>query len=423
MNGWQAKLKGAWESARGSLWFAPAILVTLATILAFVLLELDRRLSFAVSTSLPWLFSGTPSAARSLLATIAGSVITVISIAFSLTVIAIQQASVQFTPRVLRTFTSDRGNQIVLGAYIATFVYSLLVLRAIRSEDEGIASFVPAISASLAIVFALGCMGLLIYFINHIANSLQASTIISRVHRELVEQIDTLYPDMIGKQAEKPSAHEPAKLPAGKRYEILSENTGFMTYIHEDGLRGLPLGTAKGVHIVPKVGDFVMHGQVVATVIGGRKAPDAEAQKMIYQSMVIGEQRTVSEDPMFAVRQLVDTALKGLSPGVNDVTTADYCIRYLGDALGRLAGREFPSSMRTFDGVSYKLYLTKPTWDEFVHGSFGQIVRSARSDVQVLETLQHTLERLEDLVPDKRRGGAVRELLETTRRYLRAARQ
>lgn len=383
-------------------------MVSVVGILAFTLIWIDRGYEEYITTNLPWLFGGTPDAARSLLATIAGSVITVISIAFSLTVLAIQQASVQFSPRVLRTFTSDRGNQIVLGAYLATFVYSLLVLRAIRTEDGGVGSFVPSISATVALLLVLVCIGLLIYFINHIATSLQASTIISRIHRELLHQIDSLYPEMIGEAADEPKSRQ--ALPRGRKHTVKAEDSGFITFIHEDTLSELDLEKTTAVRILPKVGDFISYGQVIAEVYSAEHIPE-DVQNSIRIAVAVNGQRTVTEDPLYAVRQLVDTALKGLSPGINDTTTSNYCIRYLGDAMGRLANRKFPSSVRTFDDVSYKLYLNKPTWEQFVHGAFVQIIHNAADSIQVLGVVLLSLQRLAEQLPNKERAKPVQDVV------------
>ncbi len=133
----------------------------------------------------------------------AGSLITVISIAISLTIVALVQASAQFTPRVLRQFSSSRTNQVVLGTYTATFVYALLVLRTVRNADEG-NRFVPAVSVTIAVVLAVLCLGLLIFFIHHMAQSLQVAVIMDEVRREMVAQIDSLYPENIGDAIQDP---------------------------------------------------------------------------------------------------------------------------------------------------------------------------------------------------------------------------
>jgi len=310
---------------------------------------------------------------------------------------------------VLQTFTSDRGNKIVLGAYIATFVYALLVLRSVRDAENGVGGFVPSIAATVAILLALICVGLLIYFINHIAFSLQASTIISRVHRELLKQIDHLYPEPIGEPLPKESSKR--SLLRGSKHEIKSKKGGFIALINEDGLTDIELKKARALHVLPKVGDFVVHGQVIAEVIDMPDMPP-DIDSKVGQAIVIDARRSARQDPLYAVRQLVDMALKGLSPGINDMTTANYCIRFLGDALGRLANRQFPSSYRQFKDGECVLYLNKPTWDKFVEGAFYQVIHEAEGKVQVTKIILETIHRLAHELPNEERAQPLRKLVD-----------
>lgn len=172
----RARLQNGWENISSSLWFVPTVLVLLALALSSLLIEVGAVLARRNNPLIPWLFSGTADVARSVLSVIAGSRITVISIAFSVTIVALQQAAAQFTPRVLGHFTASRSNQIVLGVYTATFVYALLVLRSVRSQTEILQpGFVPALSLTVAIGLALLCLGLLIFFIHHMSGALQAA--------------------------------------------------------------------------------------------------------------------------------------------------------------------------------------------------------------------------------------------------------
>src|SRR5690606_6921401 len=145
-----------------------------------------------LGSRVPWLFGGTADAARGLLSTIAGSLITVATVAFSITIVAVQQAASQYSPRVLRTFTNDRGNQIVLGMFIATFTYALLVMRQVRTSGEGQGGFVPAMSITVAIVLSLGSLGLLIYFFHHSTELLRVEHILNAVRRETARELDRL---------------------------------------------------------------------------------------------------------------------------------------------------------------------------------------------------------------------------------------
>lgn len=387
------RVKNSWENVNSTLWFVPMVLVALAVLLSSVLIQVDVALlanqhAYAI---LPWLFSGTADAARSVLSTIAGSLITVVSIAFSLIIVALQQASAQFTPRVLRSFTADRGNQIVLGTYIATFVYALLVLRAVRSasQDRNQVAFIPSLSVTIAIVLAIVCLGLLIYFIHHTSQSLQVSVILDRVRTDLNAQIDALFPecdaDWIVDQPPVPLLI--AALPVlGESYRIHSERTGFIRTIDEEVIRAAPLDGVQWLWIQRQVGEFVTTGGIIAACRADA-APNAHLSRAIRDAFVIDDRRSINQDPLFGVRQLVDIALKGLSPGINDPTTADYALYHLGDALGHLADRVIPPAGQIVEGGAAWVFFSRPTWDGFVEAAFDQIRRAATSQVQVLQTL------------------------------------
>lgn len=416
------KAKNAWENVNSSLWFVPTVLAALALLLASVLVEVDvALLSNAQARGvLPWLFSGTADAARSVLSTIAGSLITVISIAFSLIIIALQQASAQFTPRVLRSFTADRGNQVVLGMYIATFLYALLVLRAVRSASQDLnqVSFVPALSVTVAIALAIVCLGLLIYFIHHTSQSLQVSVILERVRTDLNKQIAALHPDRsAGSIVDPPPVSLViATLPGiGMRHRIHSERTGFIRTIDERAIRAAPLDGVRWLWVRRQVGEFVTTGGILAEYVT-EVPPDGDLAQCLRAAIVLDDRRSLNQDPLFGIRQLVDIALKGLSPGINDPTTADYALYHLGDALGTLADRAFPHvGQPTEDGGAW-IYFSRPTWDAFVAAAFDQIRRAAIGQVQVIQTLLDVLADLAVHVPPGSRGDAIRRQVAEIRR-------
>lgn len=397
------RLQNLWRNISSSFWFVPSLAVAAALILAGVLTGVDARLSGLDHSSVPWLFGGTADAARSVLSTIAGSLITVISIAFSLTVIALQQASSQFSPRVMRRFTGDRVNQIVLGAYIGTFVYSLMVLREVRSPEEGASGFVPALSVSVAIALAIVCVGLLILFIHHISQMLQVDLVERQIHDEMLERLDHLYPSMVGEPAavKDAAAGDAAEDAAGEGWEIRSTETGFVRSIDDAALLNAEREGVTRVRIRVAVGAFVAHDDLLATVAGA-PADATETTRAIRKAVVIDATRSAEQDLLFDVRQLVDIALRALSPGINDPTTAEHALYYLGDMLGRLGQRAFPSPVRTAPGGGIRIIVARPGWDDFVAASFDQIRESARGNVHVIDVLLDVLRRLEHAVPVER---------------------
>ncbi|MGA7149764.1 MAG: DUF2254 domain-containing protein [Microbacterium sp.] len=407
------RLRNLWRNISNSFWFVPSLAVAAALVLSWVLVGVDVRLSSLDHSSVPWLFGGTADAARSVLSTIAGSLITVISIAFSLTVIALQQASSQFSPRVLRRFTGDRVNQAVLGAYVGTFVYALMVLREVRSPAEGAPAFVPALSISVAIALAIVCVGMLILFIHHISQVLQVDLVERQIHDEMIERMDHLYPSMIGQPAPAEDSVGQSQDDHSEEWQVRSTAAGFIRSIDDSTLLNSKLEGLTRVHVRVRVGSFVARDDLLATV-AGVPSDDAEATRAIRRAVVIDATRSAEQDLLFDVRQLVDIALRALSPGINDPTTAEHAVYYLGDLLGRLGQRTFPSKVRTAPDGGIRIILTRPDWDDFVAESFDQIRDSARNDVHVIDVLLDVLCRLERTVSAER-APAVRAQLALAR--------
>ncbi len=382
------KLANLWENVQNSLWFVPTVALGLAVLGSSLLIRTDMALMQRRSMLIPWLFSGTADAARTMLSVVAGSLITAISIVFSLTIIALVQASTQFTPRVLRQFTASRTNQVVLGTYIATFVYALLVLRTVRSANEG-EPFVPALSVTSTVILAVICLGLLIFFIHHMSQSLQVAVIMDDVRQEVVAQIDDLYPQEIGDgiaEAPLPVAAREKLKHDGKLIVVRSEQTGFVRKIDEQTLLETPLAATQWLWIQPSIGEFVAYGNILAELDQVDGTTDDVIQH-IRRAFVIDRERTVTQDLLFGIRQLVDIALKALSPGINDVTTAEYALYHLGDVVGRLAERSFPSNVRTNHNGQTQIIVSRPTWDDVIDAAFSQIRHAAASDVHVTQTL------------------------------------
>lgn len=409
------KLQTVWEKANDSLWLLPSILVVLAVLVSSLLLWLDAVYYDAIRQALPWLFSGTADAARGLLSTIATSVITVVSIAFSLTMVALQQVASQYSPRVLRTFTSDRGNQFVLGMYVATFTYALLVLRSVRTADEGGAAFVPTLSITAGLLFTLICLGLFIYYIHKVAQSLQVITIINRIHNDLVKQIDTLFPQKTGKAVDVKTVTVQTLKQNKKSYFVKAVMTGFVRKIDEQSLAHLHAKNLQWIAIKPQIGSFVTKGDIIAEL----NRADEENQtlfKAIQNTVVLDKQRSAEQDPLFSIQQLSDIALKAISPGINDPTTAEHCLFYLGDALARLGAREFPPNIQTFENNAIKLILNRPLWEEYVEHSFGQIRREADDEVHVTTTLLKVFHMLAiHIAPSNRTTPIKNQLIEIRR--------
>jgi uncharacterized membrane protein len=418
----RAKLRNTWENLKATLWFEPSLLVAAAIILSGITLSLDSWLVTRDSGLRSWLFGGTPDAAQALLTMIAGTLVTSVSIAFSITIVAIQLASTQFSPRVLRTtLTDDRGNHLVLGASIATFVYSLLILRQTRDDTATDAGYVPVLSITLVLGLALVCLALLIYFIHHISELLQVAVIIDRVHTETIKELDTCYPTTDGSLTLDPppiiTLVDLAKHDVAAGGHLCSKHSGFLRSIDHPSFFEATDGTATWLWVRPCVGEYVARGSVLIEWAQDRQI-DAMRLEQAESAFVLDRERSLYQDPLFGIRQLADIALKALSPAINDPTTAEYCLSSLGDIIGRLAQRPFASCEQTGSGGHTRYFFSTPTWDDFVDAAFSQIRRQAAGDVHVTGYLLGVLQTLIQHIPAGPRIDPVQYQVDEIRRVL-----
>jgi uncharacterized membrane protein len=401
-------LANKWENVRASLWFLPSVLVTLCVVLAIGTIHWDERLVARGSRAIPYLFSGTADAARTMLSTIASSLLTVLSIAFSLTMVALQQAASQFSPRIMRSVTSSRVNQTVVGIYSGTFIYALLILRTIRGEHSS-APFVPALSVTSAVLLALLCIAMLVYFIHHVSLSLQVSEVIKALHDELTAHLERLYPEPLQGHDEETGAQLAWICEEVERSPVRALHGGFVRRID------LGLADVKDEHstiwLTAKVGEFVPRGGMLGSVA---PANDSLSDK-VRGAYILDSERSYAQDPLFDVRQLADIGLRALSPGINDPTTAEYVLRQLGDALGVLVARQVPSRRQVAKPGHIRLVVDGPDWDTFVEGAFSQLRRACRADFDVTRCLLEVLASLSEQVLAQHRASAIRAQVEQVR--------
>jgi len=366
-------MRAAWRELVTGFWFVPGAVALLGALLAAGTLALDHAASGGEGVTLA--FGGDAEAARQILATIAGSLITVAGLAFSITIVVLTLVSNQFTPRAIRGFLADRVNQVVAGAFVGIFIYSLLVLRAVRGNTIG-DRFVPGISVSVAIVLALVALALLLVFIHHVGKSIQASSIAARISRETLRAIDHLYPAAVGERSGAPAE---VTRPAGEpTAAIRPDRHGFVQTIKLEAL-ARKLGDALA-EVPVRPGDFVNERDVLA-LVWLRDMSDADLESAVRGAVVIADERDVAEDAAFGIWQLADIAARALSPGVNDPTTAVTALAHLEAVLVRLAGRSIPSGTRRVGDAD--VVAATVSFTEFVEGPFGEIARSLGGNARV----------------------------------------
>lgn len=374
------------ERLLDSLWFVPGLFVLGGIVLGSALLWVEVSWGDVIEPALPWFFQGSPDGSRALLSSITTSLMTVVGVVFSITIVALQLASTQFTPRVMRGFMRDRVNQVVLGTFIGTFAYAQIVLRGVKARDgrELAADFVPSLAVTVAFILSLVCLGLLIYFIHHTARSVQASTLIDAVRRDTMAASSTLFPSA----GEGIPGHDPEQLreeaiyEEGEPFVVRADRTGFLQAIDEELIVETLPEAAQMAYIPNRVGGWVLQNAPLLH-IWPRDAIGSEVERLC-DAFVIAEQRSIYQDPLFGIRQLVDIALKALSPGVNDPTTAEDALSALGAILADLANRHFPEPVRNSERSHTRLVFRRPDYAEYTAAAFDQIRRTAVADIHVL---------------------------------------
>ncbi len=335
------RLSYLWSTLRGSFWLLPALLTVAAVGLSFATVAIDRAAGSEGRPLFGWTYRGGPDGARGVLSTVAASMMTVAGVVFSITVLALSLASQQFGPRLIRNFTRDRGNQIVLGVFVATFVYCLLVLRTVNGTEGD--EFVPELGVTVGVFLALVSLGVLIYFIHHVAVAIQVSTVVNRIGAELAAVVDEVYPEEIGEGAV--DAGPPREPPPDAR-PVAARRSGYVVGVDAVVVMRTAVENDVTVYLPLPPGRFVRTGDAVALVAtsGGQLADGAEVA--LREAVLIGPSRTGYQDAEFSLLQLTEIAVRALSPGVNDPFTAAECVDRLGETFGRLASRVFPSPER-----------------------------------------------------------------------------
>ncbi|HUF39531.1 MAG TPA: DUF2254 domain-containing protein [Anaerolineales bacterium] len=381
----------SWEVIRSSYWFIPTVLTGGAIALSFWTLNLDRAVRSGQLQLLDWVYTGGPEGVRTLLSVLAGSMITMASLSYSITIVALTLASSQFGPRLLANFMRDTGNQVVLGTFVATFIYCLLVLRTVRSVEESV--FVPHISVTVAFFLGVISLGLLIYFIHHASASIHVENVVASVERELSRAIERLFPEKKGAYLFEYTLRQEDDVPEAFGEEarpVASRTSGYLQTIDDDRLMKLAVKGDLLLRLEHRPGEFIAAGKTLVQAWPADRLEE-EIEEKIANAFQLGAQRLRLQDVEFAIDQLVEIALRALSPGINDPFTAMACIDRLGAALARLAERRIPSAYR-YDAEDKLRLITDPvTFEGIVEAAFNQIRQHARANAAVTIRLLETL--------------------------------
>ncbi len=388
----KARLLLLWDRIHSSYWFLPALMLLLAAVLAFALIALDQRIENDSLQGMWWVYTGGEDGARQLLSTVAGSVMTVAGVTFSITIAVLSLTSSQFGPRLLRGFMRDTGNQMVLGTFLGTFLYCLLVLRTVRGVEE--VRFVPHIAVTGGVVLAVASVCVLVFFIHHVSVSIQADQIIAAVAADLEEAIDRLFPESLGEAGSPPAATTMAEPWEKEAVLVAATDNGYVQAVDGDALLGLAVEKDLRMRLRRRPGQFVTRGSALALIWPPDRADD-NTLAQLNEAFSLGDQRTLTQDAEFAVDQLVEVAARALSPGINDPFTATRCLDRLGASLCHLAQRNIPSPLRCDERGTLRVITESVTYSAIADAAFNPIRHYGRDHPVVIK---HLLDVIGDVI-------------------------
>jgi uncharacterized membrane protein len=396
---WRLRLRTLWDDLQASLWFRPAAATGLAVVLAAVITTLDQVPYVAA----PALLRIGAESARAVLAAIAGAMLAVVGLIFSMLMVALVLASQQFSPRILHNFIRDRTSQHVLSIFIGAFVYSLLVLARISEQEDR--SFTPVLSVTGALLFALAAIVAFIYFIDHITKTIRVSYIIAEINQQ-TEAL--LHHGSSAEQANHPTQGDEANpdWPSGEARIVGAPQPGYIQAIDYAALVQAAQAHAFVIKIEPLIGDFVARASPLLSLWPATPVAQPLLDELA-SAFDIGTERTMFDDVRFGFRQLVDIALKAISPAVNDPTTAANCIDYLSNLLIQVAQQPDRSGQYQDATGTLRVLAPRLTFAHLLDLAFDQLRHYARSDVTITLRLLAALNEIAQATEDPERHAAL----------------
>lgn len=372
-----------WRTLRASYWFIPSLMVCGALILSFVTAHIDVRLGGDWMRELSTLFDSRPEGARAVLAAIAGSMITVAGVTFSMTVVSVSFAAAQFGPRLVTNFMRDTGNQVTLGVFIATFAYSLMALRTVRSADvaesaDSLAAFVPHVTVLVALLMALACVVVLIYYIHHVPETINIANITAAVGRQLNHAVEKHFMPLPG-AADQEAVQRATPPPFDDGLVIRAMQDGYVQFVDLDGIRACAADHRLLLRLASHPGDFVSAGDALLVCDVATRADD-DTQSALRCHFQFGRERTPEQNILFLVDELVEILARALSPGQNDPFTAIGCMNWLRSALLRVVERAPAHTLHHDDDGRVCLIAPTVTVERFAAAMFDQTLPYVSTD-------------------------------------------
>jgi len=400
------KLLFWWSKLKSTFWFVPVLIIAFGIALALWLVYLDSTSAVNPQGGWKYLFPSSPDAAKGILSIIAGAMIGVAGTVFSITLVALTLASSQFGPRLIKNFMFDRINQVVLGTYVSLYIYCLIVLNAVKDTDQF--EFVPIISVFFALVMTIANIVLLIIFINHVANSIQADNIIGKISTHLSVNLKTLFPNQVGGPTS--SSFDLEKIKAGFTYSkgLKSDKDGYLQYVDAETLMVEISNKDLFLELYFRPGDYLIIGREIGKVYSHKDLREEDLEPLNH-NFLTGKTRTSQQDAEHAIHQMVEIAARALSPGINDPYTAIACIDNLSNTMAYLMKVHFPSPYRIGGQNRLRIYARSLTYDGMMDAAFNAIRQYSKGNPPVIIHLMEAMATLFEFAKEEHHKNAVRK--------------
>jgi uncharacterized membrane protein len=380
------------EALRTNLWFVASLQLVAAAVLFIATYAVDRA-AYHGSITLPaWVDNGSADAARQILTALAAAIITVVGLVFSILIVALTLASTQFGPRMLRSFIRDRGVQLTLGTFVASFFYAVLTLGSVAHGSRG--DFVPHFSITVCLALTLVDLGVLVYFIHHVAKSIQLPEVIAGIARDLSDAIATEFATPDERAVSIDATKVPPDIVGREGAPIAAIRSGYLQFVRYPTLAQIASDADAVIELLYRPGHFVVRGLPLAKVWPRDAVP--QVSHALERAHVTGAHRTLRQDLSFAIDQLVEIAIRALSPAVNDTFTALTCIDWLSDGLCQLTVSWHSRRVQLDADGNVRVIAAELSYERFVGRSFDKIRQAGRGMpavlIRQLEALARILE-------------------------------
>ena len=384
------KLLFFYKELIATFWFVPVLIIILSVVLSMGLVSLDNYVEIPQESWFSFFLVNSTDSARSILSTISAAMIGVAGTVFSVTLVALTLASSQFGPRLIKNFMYVRLNQIVLGSYVATYLYCLLVLNAIKDGSDY--TFIPSLSILLAIIAAVANIILLIVFIHQIATSIQADKIIADISDFISQQVKTLFPEKMGEEIDENDSVDISSVKADFKniVPIKSIKSGYLQYVDSENLMEFITEHDAFFRLYHRPGSYLVGGMKIGELYANKSMEKDKIEKILDQ-FLIEKTKTSQQDLEFSIHQMVEIAARALSPGVNDPYTAITCIDNLTNIMSYLAQVKFPSRYRYDDEGKLRIVADVLDFEGVLDAAFNQIRQFSGGSTAVIIRLMEAL--------------------------------